>query len=71
MYAEPMAPAVKVTTPEPGESALRIFFRIADAWKLSNTEQMTLLGVSRTKLFSWKAGKLRVGLDKGTTSASR
>jgi len=66
MYAEPIAPAVNVTTPEAGEAALRIFFRIADAWKLSNTEQMTLLGVSRTKFFSWKAGTLRGGLDKGT-----
>lgn len=35
--------------------ALRTFFRIADLWKLSAEEQMTLLGASaRSTFFKWK-----------------
>ncbi|MCA0423736.1 MAG: MbcA/ParS/Xre antitoxin family protein [Proteobacteria bacterium] len=35
--------------------ALRTFFRIADAWKLSADEQMTLLGTTtRSTFFGWK-----------------
>lgn len=35
--------------------ALRTFFRIATAWKLSAAEQMTLLGISaRSTYFKWK-----------------
>lgn len=37
--------------------ALRTFFRIADAWGLSETEQMRLLGLdSRSTLQNWKRG---------------
>lgn len=37
--------------------ALRTFFRIADAWKLKEAEQMRLLGLdSRATLQSWKRG---------------
>ena len=35
--------------------ALRTFFRIAEAWGLSNDEQMVLLGVTaRSTFFKWK-----------------
>lgn len=35
--------------------ALRAFFRIADLWRLSVAEQMTLLGITaRSTFFKWK-----------------
>jgi hypothetical protein len=34
--------------------ALRTFFRIAEAWGLSNDEQMTLLGTERSTYYKWK-----------------
>jgi hypothetical protein len=34
--------------------ALRTFFRIAEAWDLSNDEQMTLLGAERSTYYKWK-----------------
>jgi hypothetical protein len=37
------------------KSALRTFFNIAEAWKLSTEEAMTLLGLdSRSTFFKWK-----------------
>ncbi len=37
------------------EPALRTFFRIAEAWRLSVEEQLTLLGApSRSTFFGWK-----------------
>jgi len=37
------------------KSALRTFFNIAEAWKLSTDEAMTLLGLdSRSTFFKWK-----------------
>jgi hypothetical protein len=45
--------------------ALRTFFRIADAWKLSGEEARTLLGSpSRSTFFQWKkAGEGQLGRD--------
>jgi len=41
--------------------ALRTFFRIADAWGLSENEQMRLLGLdSRSTLQNWKRGAVAV-----------
>ena len=38
-----------------GEAAFRTFFRIADLWKLSPDEQMTLLGLtSRSTYYKWR-----------------
>lgn len=38
-----------------GGAALRVFFRIADLWKLSASEQRTLLGSpARSTFFKWK-----------------
>lgn len=56
--------------PEPGTgdlggAALRGFFGIARAWKLTEVEQMKLLGLnSRSTLHSWKAGRVsKIGHD--------
>ncbi len=46
--------------------ALRTFFRIAELWRLSAGEQMTLLGVaSRSTFFKWKKTP-NVALPKDT-----
>lgn len=46
--------------------ALRTFFRIAAAWRLSVDEQMTLLGLTtRSTYFKWKKGEDAV-LSKDT-----
>ncbi|GAB5468031.1 MAG: MbcA/ParS/Xre antitoxin family protein [Rhodospirillales bacterium] len=37
--------------------ALRTFFRVAEQWRLSSEQQMTLLGVTaRSTFFKWKRG---------------
>jgi|SRR5437764_14968540 Protein of unknown function (DUF2384) len=51
-----------VLMPQPAEydrkalsgPALRTFFRIAEQWKLTNEEQMTLLGAERSTFYKWK-----------------
>jgi hypothetical protein len=48
---------VDVRNPAAGAAALRTFFRIAEAWKLDNADQLTLLGLrSRTTLAAWRKG---------------
>lgn len=58
---QPSAPTppsrVNLATPAAAQAALRTFWRLAEAWKLTIAEQLTLLGVSRTTLYQWKAGK--------------
>jgi len=55
----PRQPAhVNLQTAEAAQAALRTFWRLADAWKLTTAEQLTLLGVARTTLYQWKAGKV-------------
>lgn len=49
---------VSLHTPQAAEAALRTFWRLAEAWKLNTSEQMTLLGVARTTLYQWKQGKV-------------
>jgi hypothetical protein len=49
---------VNLQTVAAAEAALRTFWRLADAWRLSTTEQFTLLGVARTTLYQWKQGKV-------------
>ncbi len=51
-------PPIEPTSTEAAAAALRTFWRLADAWKLSVTEQMTLLGVGRSALYQWKQGKV-------------
>jgi hypothetical protein len=49
---------VNLNTAASAEAALRTFWRLAEAWKLSTTQQTTLLGVARTTLYQWKQGKV-------------
>lgn len=61
LHPKPANPVgVNLNTPASAQAALRTFWRLADAWKLTTSEQTTLLGVARTTLYQWKAG--RVGL---------
>jgi len=55
---QPIPRPVALTTPQAAEAALRTFWRLAEAWKLNTSEQMTLLGVGRTTLYQWKQGKV-------------
>lgn len=50
--------AVDLDSAEAAGAALRTFWRLADAWKLSIAEQLTLLGVGRTTLYQWRQGKV-------------
>ena len=60
---QPQAPEIDLATPAAAQAALRTFWRLAEAWKLDVHEQTTLLGVGRTTLYQWKAGKV-VPLDR-------
>jgi hypothetical protein len=53
------APApVDLSTREAAQALLRTYFGVADAWKLSSREAMTLLGLrSRSTYHLWKSGK--------------
>jgi Antitoxin Xre-like helix-turn-helix domain/Antitoxin Xre/MbcA/ParS C-terminal toxin-binding domain len=45
-------------------TAVRVFFRLAEAWKLSTEEQMELLGsIGRSTLFDWKRSPKSVVLS--------
>ena len=55
---KPDVPAADLTSARAAGTALRTFFRLADAWQLSVAEQTTLLGVARTTLYQWKQGKV-------------
>lgn len=59
LHPKPAKPVgVNLNTPAAAEAALRTFWRLADAWKLTTVEQTTLLGVARTTLYQWKAGRV-------------
>ena len=62
----PAAPRVDLKSPEAAAAALRTFFNIARRWQLTTSEQLTLLGVSRSTLYEWKAGRVKAGLDAVT-----
>lgn len=49
---------VDLESAESAAAALRTFWRLAEAWKLSVSEQLTLLGVGRTTRYHWKQGKV-------------
>lgn len=53
----PATPSVDLQSAAAAEAALRTFWRLADAWRLSATEQQTLLGVGRTTLYQWRQGR--------------
>jgi hypothetical protein len=52
-----------VQRPALATSVLPVFFRIAAEWGLNPAQEQTLLGVGKTTLFAWKAGKVKAGLD--------
>ncbi len=45
------------------QSALRVFFRITQAWGLTSAQEQIVLGTSRSTLFNWKAGVVRAPLE--------
>ena len=47
---------INLQTTAAAEAALRTFWRLADEWKLTTAEQLTLLGVARTTLYQWRQG---------------
>lgn len=52
------APAADLSGRESAQALLRTYFRIAEAWKLSPRESMTLLGLrSRSTYHVWKEGR--------------
>ena len=55
---KPSTTPIDPSTAEAGAAALRTFWRLAEGWKLSVNEQMTLLGVGRSALYQWKQGKV-------------
>ena len=54
----PTPKPIDLNTPESGQAALRTFWRLAEAWQLTTSDQQTLLGVGRTTLYQWKQGKV-------------
>lgn len=51
-------PEAGLASREAGQALLRTYFNIADAWRLSAREAMTLLGLrSRSTYHVWKEGK--------------
>ena len=59
--ATAVAPAQSLDRKGLTGTALRTFFRIADAWRLSETEQMRLLGLDRrSTLQNWKRGAVSI-----------
>jgi len=61
--AWPQPAAVDVHAPDTAARVLAVFFRIAERWGLTAAEQQRLLGVGKTTLFAWRAGRIRSGLD--------
>jgi hypothetical protein len=57
------SPPVDVRSPDTATKVLPVFFRIADAWGLSTSEQQALLGVGKSTLAVWRSGKVKAGLD--------
>jgi hypothetical protein len=54
----PEIPHVDLGSATTAATALRVFWRLAESWALSASEQATLLGVGRTTLYQWKQGKV-------------
>lgn len=69
MRAQGPSREAELSTPTACAAALRAFFRIADAWSLSNEEAQQVLGCGRSQFFEWKAGTVKAGLD-GVASIS-
>ena len=55
---EPSPKAVNLQSAAAGAAAVRTFWRLAEGWKLTTAEQLTLLGIGRTTLYQWKQGRV-------------
>lgn len=55
---EPSPSFVDLSSANAAAAALRTFWRLAEAWKLTPAEQMTLLGVGKSALYQWKQGRV-------------
>lgn len=55
---KPDAASVDLDGAAAAAAALRTFWRLAEAWKLSIGDQTVLLGVGRTTLYQWRQGKV-------------
>jgi hypothetical protein len=53
-----MPARVNLNTVDSADAALRTFWRLAEAWKLTIAEQLTLLGVERPTLYQWRQGQV-------------
>ncbi len=49
---------VQIDTVESADAALRTFWRLAEAWKLTVAEQLTLLGMTCERLYHWRQGQI-------------
>lgn len=49
---------VNLNTVESADAAMHTFWRLAEAWKLTIAEQLTLLGVARPTLYQWRQGQV-------------
>ena len=54
------------TSLKTSQAALRVFFRITQAWGLTPTQEQIVLGTSRTSLYNWKSGAVRAALEPVT-----
>ena len=54
----PFPKAIDLQSATASQAAVRTFWRLAEAWKLTTAEQLALLGVGRTTLYRWKQGKV-------------
>ena len=55
-HTDPKGP--DLATAAAAAAALRTFWGLAAAWRLTAPEQTALLGVGRTTLYQWKQGKV-------------
>ncbi|HKX42652.1 MAG TPA: MbcA/ParS/Xre antitoxin family protein [Burkholderiaceae bacterium] len=63
-HSQPKPTPVDVHSADTATKVLPVFFRICEAWDLSSSEQQTLLGVGKSTLALWRAGKVKAGLDR-------
>ncbi|MCD2173757.1 MbcA/ParS/Xre antitoxin family protein [Rhizobium sp. C4] len=65
--AHPAAERATQPAKIPAGPALRAFFNMAELWKLSATQQMTLLGISaQSTFFKWKSDADNARLSRDT-----
>jgi hypothetical protein len=49
---------VNLNTIELADAALHTFWRLAEAWKLTTADQLTVPGVARPTLYQWRQGQV-------------